>query len=166
MQEDKDLEMRNEESVVDNTDYVEAIRKIQENSVSKDKYDALLEDRKKLLDAVVNGQRIAEDFVEKEEPLGSRLEYYKKFKENNFATDMECMQNLVNLRKATIKEYGLDPCVTGNFGLTPEGGKRQASYGEPETVAEQFDLIEEILKEADGNSLEYQRLLQSHLPRK
>lgn len=164
MQEDnKDLTMRNEETVVDNTDYVDAIRKIQENSVSKDKYDALVEDRKRLLEAVVNGQQLAE---EKAEPLASRLEYYKKFKENKFATDMETMQNLVNLRKATIREYGLDPCVTGNFGLTPEGGRIEPTYGEAETIAEQFDIIEDILKEANGNPLEYQRLMQSHLPRK
>ena len=164
MQEDnKDLTMRNEEQVVDNTDYVEAIRKIQENSVSKDKYDALVEDRKRLLEAVVNGQQLAE---EQEQPLASRLEYYKKFKENKFSTDMETMQNLVNLRKATIREYGLDPCVTGNFGLTPEGGKIEPTYGEAETIAEQFDIIEDILKEANGNPLEYQRLMQSHLPRK
>lgn len=161
--ENKEEIMRNEENVVDNTDYVDAIRKIQENSVSKDKYDALVADRKKLLEAVVNGQQLAE---EKEEPLASRLEYYKKFKENNFSTDMETMQNLVNLRKATIKEYGLDPCVTGNYGLTPEGGKLEPTYGEAETIAEQFDIIEDILKEADGNPLEYQRLMQSHLPRK
>jgi len=163
MQDDKDLTMRNEETVVDNTDYVEAIRKIQENSVSKDKYDALVEDRKRLLDAVVNGQQLAE---EQAEPLASRLEYYKKFKENKFSTDMETMQNLVNLRKATIREYGLDPCVTGNFGLTPEGGRIEPTYGEAETIAEQFDIIEDILKEANGNPLEYQRLMQSHLPRK
>ena len=155
--------MRNEENVVDNTDYVDAIRKIQENSVSKDKYDALVADRKRLLQAVVNGQQLGET---EKVVLAPRIEYYKKFKENNFANDMECMQNLVNLRKATINEYGLDPCVTGNFGLTPEGGRVEPAFGEAETIAQQFDIIEDILEEANGNPLEYQRLLQSHLPRK
>ena len=42
----------------------------------------------------------------------------------------------------------------------------EPAYGEAETIQEQFDIIEDILKEADGNPLEYQRLLQSHLPRK
>ena len=157
---------RNVEEDVTNTDVVDALKDLQENSVSKEKYEALEADynaeKKKWIDAFVNG-RLEDD---SETKLESRLELYKKFKDNNFATDLDTMTNLINLRKATIKEYGLDPCVTGNFGLTPEGGKLDPAYGEAETIAAQFDLLEDIVKEANGNPLEYQRLLQAHLPRK
>lgn len=65
-----------------------------------------------------------------------------------------------------MKEYGADPCVTGNYGLTPEGGRANAAYGEAETVQEQMDIIEDFVKEANGNPLVFETLLQSAMPRK
>ena len=153
--------MRNEEEVVDNTDYITAIKELKQNSVSKDKYDALVAEKKELLDALIDGKELS---IENSEPqLGSRLEYYKKYKENKFKTDLEYWENMVNLRKATIKEYGADPCVTGNYGLTPEGERLEPSYGEAEAIAQQFDTIEEMIKEADGNALVFETFLQSGL---
>ena len=77
---------RNEEEVVDNTDYIAAIEELKKNSVSKDKYDALAAREKKLLEAVVNGQEIS---TSKQENLEPRLEYYKKYKENKFSNDLD-----------------------------------------------------------------------------
>ena len=65
-----------------------------------------------------------------------------------------------------MKEYGADPCVAGNYGLTPEGGRANAAYGEAETVEEQMNLIEDFIKEANGNPLVFSTLMQSALPRK
>ena len=154
---------RNEEVVVDNTDYIDAIKELKQNSVDKDKYDALKAENKKLLDAIVNGQDIQSQSAEQ---LDSRLEYYKKYKENNFNNDLEYWENFLNLRKATMKEYGADPCVTGNYGLTPEGGRANAAYGEAETVQEQMEMIEDFVKEANGNPLIFETLLQSAMPKR
>ena len=154
---------RNEEVVVDNTDYIDAIKELKQNSVDKDKYDALKAENKKLLDAIVNGQDIQSQSAEQ---LDSRLEYYKKYKENNFNNDLEYWENFLNLRKATMKEYGADPCVTGNYGLTPEGGRANAAYGEAETVQEQMEMIEDFVKEASGNPLIFETLLQSAMPKR
>lgn len=160
---EKDLEKRNEEIVVDNTDYIDAIKELKQNSVDKDKYDALKAENKKLLDAIVNGQDIQSQSAEQ---LDSRLEYYKKYKENKFNNDLEYWENFLNLRKATMKEYGADPCVTGNYGLTPEGGRANAAYGEAETVQEQMEMIEDFVKEANGNPLIFETLLQSAMPKR
>lgn len=154
---------RNEEVVVDNTDYIDAIKELKQNSVDKDKYDALKAENKKLLDAIVNGQDIQSQSAEQ---LDSRLEYYKKYKENKFNNDLEYWENFLNLRKATMKEYGADPCVTGNYGLTPEGGRANAAYGEAETVQEQMEMIEDFVKEANGNPLIFETLLQSAMPKR
>ena len=156
--------MRNEEVVVDNTDYIDAIKDLKQNSVGKDKYDALKAENKKLLDAIVNGQELPNQ--SNSESLDSRLDYYKKYKENKFNSDLEYWENFINLRKATMKEYGADPCVAGNYGLTPEGGRANAAYGEAETVEEQMNLIEDFIKEANGNPLVFSTLMQSALPRK
>lgn len=151
------------EEVVDNTDYITALKELKQNSVSKDKYDALVEEKKRLLEAVVNGQEISNS---EEDELEPRIVYYEKYKKNDFPTDLEYWTNLINLRKATIKEYGADPCVTGNYGLTPEGGRVEPAYGEPELVQEQFEIIEDMIKQSKGNSQVFERLLQSSLPRK
>lgn len=75
-----------DEAVVDNTDYVEAIKNLKENSVSKEKYEALEAEKKKLLEAMINGDSLD---TQDPEQLDSRLEYYKKYKENKFATDLD-----------------------------------------------------------------------------
>lgn len=152
---------RIEEEVVDNTDYITAIKELKENSVSKDKYDALETEKKRLLEALVNGEELSNQ--EKEPELGSRLEYYKKYKENNFKNNLEYWDNMVKLRKATIEEYGLDPTVTGSYGLTPEGDKVEPAYGEAEAMEQQFATIEEMIKEADGNPLLFDALMQSSI---
>ena len=75
---------RNEEDVVDNTDYIAAIKELKENSVEKGKYDTLKAENKKLLDALVNGSDI--DTKSSQPELKSRLEYYKAYKKNKFNT--------------------------------------------------------------------------------
>lgn len=147
----------------DNADYIQAIKSLKENSVSKDKYDALAKEKKELLDALVNGQGIEQ---QNEASLEPREYYYNKYKENNFSNDLDCLDNFLKLRKATIKEYGGDPCVTGNYGFTPEGGRVEPAYGEKETIEEQMNFLEELVKESEGNPIVFETLLQSSLPRK
>ena len=62
---------RVEEEVVDNTNYIEALKDLKQNSVSKEKYDALVAENKKLVDALVNGEEIE---TEQEEELKPRLD--------------------------------------------------------------------------------------------
>lgn len=147
----------------DNTDYIQAIKALKENSVSKEKYDTLAKEKKELLNALVNGQGIDQ---QNEEKLESREFYYKKYKENKFSNDLDYWDNFLKLRKATIKEYGSDPCVTGSYGFTPEGGRAEPEYGEKETIEEQMNLIEDMIKESEGNPIVFETLMQSSLPRK
>ena len=151
------------EEKVDNTDYIAAIKELKQNSVPKSEADALKAENKKLLDALVNGEEMEANSGEK---LGSRLEYYKAYKENKFSTDLEYWTNFLNLRKATIKEYGADPCVTGSFGLTPEGGRVEPAYGEQETIDEQLNMIEDFITQANGNSLVFETLMQAAMPKR
>lgn len=167
MAELENQEQRIAENEVDNTDLITALKELKANSVSKDKYEALEAKNKEIIEASINGWKTDDQLAEEEaDALEPRLEYYKRYKNNKFATDLDYWDNLIKLRKATIKEYGADPCVTGNYGLTPDGSKVEPAYGEAETVEEQFSLIEEMIKEADGNSQVFEALLHSALPRK
>lgn len=150
---------RNEETVVDNTDYIAAIKELKENSVEKGKYDTLKAENKKLLDALVNGSDI--DTESSQPELKSRLEYYKAYKENKFNTDLDYWTNFLNLREATIKEYGKDPLVTGNYGLTPEGEKVEPAYGEQEAMDNLCNGIAQMIDEADGDPNVFRILFES-----
>ena len=150
---------RDEETVVNNTDYITAIKELKQNSVSKEKYDALEAEKKQLLDAIVNGKDVETQSQEPE--LGSRMEYYKKYKENKFKSNLEYWDNFCKLRRATMAEYGADPTVTGNFGLTPEGDRIEPSLGEAETMQNDFELIEQMIEEADGNPRVFDALMSS-----
>lgn len=150
---------RNEEDVVDNTDYIAAIKELKENSVEKGKYDTLKAENKKLLDALVNGSDI--DTESSQPELKSRLEYYKAYKENNFTTDLDYWTNFLNLREATIREYGKDPLVTGNYGLTPEGEKVEPAYGEQEAMDNLCNGVAQMIDEADGDPNVFRILFES-----
>ena len=154
---------RDEEEVVDNTNYIDAIKDLKQNSVSKEKYDALVAENKKLVDALVNGEEIE---TEQEDELKPRLEYYKAYKENEFNTDLEYWTNFLNLREATIKEYGKDPCVTGNYGLTPEGERIEPAYGEAETIDQQLGVIKDMISEADGDPTVFSTLMQAAMKKR
>lgn len=166
MTEEELLKQQNSVSgeVVDNTDYITALKELKQNSVSKDKYDALNEEKKRLLDAIVNGN--GESAQEEQSKLESREFYYKKYKENKFNNDLEYWENFINLREATMNEYGADPCVTGSYGLTPEGNKLESSYGEAEVIEEQMNTIKDFIKQSEGNPIVFDSLMQSSLPRK
>ena len=47
-----------EEMLDTNTDYVAAIQELQNNTVSKDQYQKLRSENKRLLDALVSGQQV------------------------------------------------------------------------------------------------------------
>lgn len=153
-----------EDTAAENTDYIEAMAQLKQNSVSKDKYDTLKTENKKLLEALVNGGQV--EAQSEGSKLESRDVYYKKYKENNFSSDLEYWDNFLKLREATINEYGQDPCVTGSYGLTPEGTKQDPAYGEAETIEEQMNTIKGFIEESEGNPIVFETLMQSSLPRK
>lgn len=146
------------ETVEDMTqDYLTAIKELKENSVDRSAYDSLRAENKRLLDSLVNGQTIEKPSESIELP--TRLDCYKKYKENNFNSDLDYWKNIVELREATIREYGKDPCVSGNFGVTPDGETIPPSYGEKEEIEGMFETIKEAINESDGNPAVFRQIM-------
>lgn len=157
----QDETMRIEETVIDNTEYLEAIKDLKANSVDKAKYEALKADNKRLLDAVINGQTVEAE----SEPVvyPSRSECLKKYKENNFSTDLDYWKNFLELRNATIREYGKDPLVTGNYGVSPSGEHIEAEYGEAEAMENLCDNIQALIDECEGDPTLFRLKMQSSM---
>ena len=136
-------------AVVDNTDYIEAIQTLKQNSVDRSKYEELRAENKRLLQAVVNGQP-AEEQVEEAKPDIKELRK-ALMKEQ---TNLEYVSNALKLREAVIAEGGEDPFVPVGSKYTPTA----ADYERANRVA---TVLQEMVDEADGDPQvflnEYQR---------
>ena len=134
-------------------DYIAAIKELKQNSVDKADYDALRLENKKLLDAVVNGQQV-EGSGSESASKETIQELRDKLFDNEDQTNLEYIQNALNLRNRLLEEGYDDPFV-------PQGNKIVASdadYARAEKVA---TVLQEMVDEADGNPNvflnEYQR---------
>ena len=104
-----------------------------------------------LTDMVLNGTSTETEEKTDVEVLESRKELYKKYRENDFNSNLEYWENFLNLRDATIREYGKDPCVTGNYGVDVEGNHVDSAYGEAEAIDKQLGLIRQFIEESEGD---------------
>lgn len=156
--------MENQENLVPNeeasmeTDYVEAIKNLKQNSVSKADYDALRLENKKLLQAVVNGQTIE---VEPEEPEVDLAQLRKNVFDNPNQTNLDYVTNVLKLRDAVLEKEGYDVFVPQSSQYSPT----QDDIARANKVAEQFKEMVDI---ADGNPNvflnEYQRRVKDDIP--
>lgn len=137
-------------AVVDNTDYIEAIQTLKQNSVDRSKYEELRAENKRLLQAVVNGQP-AEERVEVAKPDINEL---RKALVKEDQTNLDYITNALKLREAVIAEGGEDPFVPVGSKYTPTA----ADYERANRVA---TVLQEMVDEADGDPQvflnEYQR---------
>lgn len=92
-----------QENVGANTDYIEALKEMKMNTVSKEDYNRLKEENKKLLQAVVNGEEIE---LEKQKPADIG-ELRKKF--FSAETTLDGVSAALDLRDAIMKAGGDDP---------------------------------------------------------
>lgn len=117
-----------ENEQMDTKNYIEVIKDLKQNTVSKEVYDKVVEDKKMLMNALANG----EGYTSEEQPKPTLEDLKKDFMSGDSKTNMECVQNLLALRNAVIEKTGTDP-----FG-----------YGGEEVA----DALQYCLDEANGDS--------------
>lgn len=146
---DEEKQISETGAVVDNTDYIEAIQTLKQNSVDRSKYEELRAENKRLLQAVVNGQPASEQ-VEVAKPDITELRKALTKEQTN----LEYVSNALKLREAVIAEGGDDPFVPVGSKYTPTA----ADYERANRVA---TVLQEMVDEADGDPQvflnEYQR---------
>ena len=128
-------------TVVDNTDYIAAIQELKQNSVEREKYDALRAENKKLLEAVVNGQSVeAEEVVQFRDPNEIRDELFNQ--EHN---NLDYVKLMLELRSTLIAKGERDPFLPYGAQITPTA----EDYEKAEKVAQ---IYQECIDYADGDS--------------
>lgn len=141
--------MENENITNNNTtpqdNYIETIQKLKDNTVSKEEYDTLLSDNKKLLDAIVSGQTSAinqpKEEPEKVDIQALRNELYGGRYEG---TDLDYMTKVLKLRKAIMDTGAPDPAVCN-------GVKTTATEADYENCDRVCNRLQEIVDYANGD---------------
>lgn len=138
--------------VVDNTDYIAAIKELKENSVDRSKYDALKAENKKLLDSIVNGTEIAQPTVEQKKSTEELREAYLKEDQSN----LEYITNTLKLREAIIAEGKPDPFL-------PIGEQIMPTDEDIKTAEKVASVLQECVDYAEGDSAVFTNELQRRL---
>lgn len=136
------MEERIEEKVVDNTDYIAAIKELKQNSVSKEEYLKLKEENKNLLNSLVNGETINNPDAEKKAMSVDELRKELFSKEHN---NLETAELALKLRKSVMDNGGQDPFLPSGSKIVPTNEDYEAA----ERVASVF---QECIDYAQGDS--------------
>lgn len=141
------------EETVDNTDYIAAIKELKQNSVDKAKYDALRQENKKLINALVDGGDVDMDEKVKDDDTIDSLRK-DLFSEGADLNNLDYVSKALKLREKLLARGDEDPFV-------PQGtlvSATQADYDRAKKVAE---ILQEMVDEAEGDPNvflnEYQR---------
>lgn len=148
--EEKELNVTGTE-VVDNTDYIAAIKELKENSVDRSKYNALKAENKKLLDSIVNGTPVEVKVEDKKSIEELRAAYLKEDQSN-----LEYITNTLKLREAIIAEGKPDPFL-------PIGEQIMPTDNDIATAQKVADVLQECVDYAEGDSAVFTNELQRRL---
>lgn len=139
---ENEISVSQQENVNDSIDYIEAIKEMKQNSVTRESYDKLKSENKQLLDALVNGKEIE---MKREEPVDINKLRKELFNRDGHLSNLDYISNALKLRDALIEKGERDPFL-------PYGDKVNLTaehYDKAETVAA---VLKECVEFADGDS--------------
>lgn len=139
--------MENEEKTMQTPeeDYIAKITELKNSTVSKEDYDKLRADNKKLLDAIVTGQAQAEQPTVQEEKIDVKALRNELYNGRYEGTDLDYISKVLKLRKAIIDSGEPDPGVCN-------GVKTVASEADYENCNDVCDALQEMVDFADGDA--------------
>lgn len=141
----------NDTNPADNNDMADALLRMRQNTVSKDQYNKLKDENKKLLDALVDGRDIElPNEAEKPDIVQLRKDLYSADAD---LTNLEYVTKTLALRQAILDEGGEDPFLPIGTHVTITADMRERA----QLVA---DGLQECVDFADGDSAIFTAQLQ------
>ena len=135
-----------EEQSNDSVDYIRAINEMKQNSVSREQYEKLKDERDELLDTLINGGQVTNVIEAPTKTIQEmRAELFSKEAAEKGMTNLEFVTKSLELRDAIIKSGGTDPFLPVGKGIEIT----REDYEAAEFTAQQF---QECIDIADGNS--------------
>ena len=156
MEEEKKAVSGTESQIDTNQDYISALNEMKKNTVSKEAYDKLREDNKKLLDTIVSGQSLEQTEVKEEVDVDAlRKELFGKSRKD--LSNLEYVDKTLQLRKALMEKGEQDPFVM-------KAGRTSSPEAEDFKKAERVaSVLQECVDIADGNDSVFDNEFQRRL---
>lgn len=124
-------------------DYIQAINDLKSNTVSKDEYDKLRLENKKLLNSLVNGEKLSS---ESQKPATDINNLRKElFSPDSELTNLEYITKALELRTALIESGSPDPFI-------PQGKNITATEEDIAAANRVANVLQECVDYAAGDS--------------
>lgn len=133
-------------------DYIEAIKQLKENSVSKEDYEKVQDENRKLLQSLINGETIEQE-TEKPDIAALRQEL---FSEECDLNNLAYVQKALELRYAIMEDGGVDPFL-------PYGKKIIPTEEDIDTANRVAQILQQCIEYADGDSQVFTNELQRRM---
>ena len=156
MEEEKKAVSGTESQIDTNQDYISALNEMKQNTVSKEAYNKLRADNKKLLDTIVSGQSLEQTEVKQEVDVDAlRKELFGKSRRD--LSNLEYVDKALQLRKALMEKGEQDPFVM-------KAGRTSSPEAEDFKKAERVaSVLQECVDIADGNDSVFDNEFQRRL---
>lgn len=140
---------------IENQQYIDAIRDLKANTVSKERYDKLMEENKNLLNSLVNGESVATATPAQQElpPIQDLVDEMR----GKHLSDIEFVEKALEFRDRVLEETGEDCFVSKGHNITPT----QESYIAAQRTA---DIYRECLDYANGDNKVFMNELMRRMP--
>lgn len=133
-------------------DYIEAIKKLKENSVPKEDYEKIQEENRKLLESLINGETIAQT-SDKPDTAALRKEL---FSEECDLNNLDYITKVMELRAAIMESGGIDPFL-------PYGKKIIPTEEDIDTANRVAQILQDCIEYAEGDSQVFTNELQRRM---
>lgn len=155
MDEQQQVEQTDPETTPDTTaELIGKIKELKETTVSRQKYDELVEQNRQLMDFAINGGDAAASTVEETKDIAKmRKELFMPEKE---LSNLEYISKALELRDAVLEKIGEDIFVGKGHMAAPE----QTDY---EKAARTAEIFKECVDLADGNEERFVAELNSRM---
>ena len=127
-----------------NQNYIETIKNLRENTVSKEEYQRVLKDNKQLLETLMSGGQVETPKPGKEEIDKSITDLRKQIKTGDNMTNLEFTQAALKLRQQVLERDGKDIFVS-------PGKKYSPTKDDYEAAQRVADIFQECVDEAEGD---------------
>lgn len=132
---------------------LDEIKKLKENTVSKEEYNKLQEKNKTLMRQIINGggtKRESEDTITIEE---ARKQI---FENTDNLSNLDFWKNTLVLRKQRLETEGVDVFL-------PKGKKTRYSRDDIESANHVAEVIEQLIEDSEGSEARFNALLNEAL---
>lgn len=146
-----DTEKMNDQQLTEEPDYIQVIQELRENSVSKEEYDKLKEENKKLFNALATGETIQ---VENQAPKKTLDELRQDVA--NAESSLDGIKASLALRKAVMEETGEDIFVA-------KGSKILATDEDILNAEKVATVFQQWVDESNDNPLTFARIMEANI---